>query len=103
MLLPQASAGPPRPPNPNPIARSRSRVLYLLCISRISPVNLEAAKQVKGVDAEAVYLPYISRKYPVYLPYLPYISQVKGVDAEPVAATNHGGRGGACVGGAPLP
>ena len=56
-------------------------------ISRISPVNLEAAKQVKGVDAEAVYLPYISRKYPVYLP---YISQVKGVDAEPVAATTAG-------------
>ena len=47
----------------------------------------DGSKQVKGVDAEAVYLPYISRKYPVYLP---YISQVKGVDAEPVAATTAG-------------
>ena len=53
----------------------------------------DGSKQVKGVDAEAVYLAYISRKYPVYLP---YISQVKGVDAEPVAATTRRARRRAC-------
>ena len=65
-------------------------MLYLPYISRISPVYLEAAKQVKGLGRASTPRQCISPTSPVNIPYISPISQVKGVDAESVAATTPG-------------
>ena len=62
--------------------------VYLPYISRKSRSSEAGQGPRQGVDAEAVSLPYCTS--PVNIPYISPISQVKGVDAESVAATTAG-------------